>query len=72
MYEIYDKPMIWWVWKSVKMSKYKNKVVIATSNNRSDNKLFKYLKKNKIKVYRGSLTNVTERLMQTAKKHNSK
>ena len=36
--------MIWWVWKS-EMSKYKNKVVIATSNNRSDNKLFKYLKK---------------------------
>jgi len=72
MYEIYDKPMIWWVWKSVKMSKYKNKVVIATSNNRSDNKLFKYLKKNKIRVYRGSLTNVTGRLMQTAKKYNSK
>ena len=47
-------------------SKKISKVIVATSKNKSDDELVKYLKKIKIKFYRGSLDNVAERFVKAA------
>lgn len=63
---INGKPLISYVIASVKKSKKIKKIVIATSTNKSDNKLVNYLIKNKINFYRGSLSNVAKRLLNVA------
>jgi spore coat polysaccharide biosynthesis protein SpsF len=45
-------------------------VIVATSDQKSDDKLVKLLKKNKIKFYRGSLNNVLSRYQEIAKSYN--
>lgn len=72
MYEIAGKPMIWWVIQSIKRAKSKTKIVVATSKNKTDDKLYNFLTKLKINVFRGSLNNVADRLNKTAEKYNSK
>ena len=69
---IYGKPLLWYVLKSVKKSKYVRKIIVATSVKKSDDPLAKFLKKNEIKFYRGSLHNVAERLLKAAKNQNVK
>ena len=69
---IYGKPLLWYVLKSVKKSKYVRKIIVATSVKKSDDPLAKFLKKNEIKFYRGSLHNVAERLLKAAKKQKVK
>ena len=49
-------------------SKFKNNLIVSTSVKSSDDKLVRLLKKNKIRTYRGSLKNVSERLYKTALK----
>ncbi len=66
MYEIFGKPVIWWVIQSVKQAKFSKKIVIATSINKSDDRLYNYLKKMNMLVFRGSLNNVAERLKSVA------
>ena len=44
-----------------------HKVITATSKNKSDDKLVKILRKNKIKYFRGSLNNVFSRYVELAK-----
>ena len=44
-----------------KRLKNKKNLIIATSNNKSDDKLCKILEKNRIKFFRGSLNNVLSR-----------
>ena len=44
---IYGKPLLWYVLKSVKKSKYVRKIIVATSVKKSDDPLAKFLKKNK-------------------------
>ena len=63
---INGKPLISYVIDSVKKSKKIKKIVIATSTNKSDDKLVSYLIKNRINFYRGSLTNVAKRLLNVA------
>ena len=63
---INNKPLIQHVVDRLKKSKFKNNIVVATSENKSDDYLEEYLKKNKIKYFRGSLANVTLRLYKTA------
>ena len=65
------KPLISYVINSVKKSKKIRKIVIATSTNKSDDKLVNYLIKNKINFFRGSLSNVAERLLNVAKTYNA-
>ena len=67
MFEIRDKPLIWYVYNSVRKSKYVKKIIISTSKDNSDNLLVNFLKNNKINYFRGSLVNVAERLYKTAK-----
>ena len=71
MFKIRDKPLIWYVYNSVRKSKYVKKIIISTSKDNSDNLLVNFLKNNKINYFRGSLVNVAERLYKTAKKNKS-
>jgi len=71
MFEIRNKPLIWYVYNSVRKSKYVKKIIISTSKDNSDNLLVNFLKNNKINYFRGSLVNVAERLYETAKKNKS-
>tara|TARA_B110000977_G_C11036509_1_gene477280 strand:- start:124 stop:711 length:588 start_codon:yes stop_codon:yes gene_type:complete len=66
MYEIKEKPLIWYVINSIKKSRKIKKIIIATSKNKTDDKLCYYLKKNKIDVFRGNLNNVAERFYSLA------
>ena len=72
MYEVKEKPLIWYVINSIKKSCKVKKIIIATSKNKTDDKLCYYLKKNKISVFRGNLNNVAERLYSLASKLKSK
>ena len=65
------KPIIQHVVDNVKKSKKLNKVIVATSKNKSDDKLIKYLKKKNINFYRGSHLNVAKRLSDLAEKKKS-
>jgi len=56
----------------IKKSKNVKKIIVATSKNKSDDKLIKYLAKIKINFYRGSLTNVAKRLCEAAEKNKAK
>ena len=49
LYPIYKKPLIGHVVDKIKKSKKISKIIVATSTNRSDDKLIAYLKKKKIK-----------------------
>jgi len=68
MYEVKEKPLIWYVINSIKKSRKVKKIIIATSKNKTDDKLCYYLKKNKISVFRGNLNNVAERFYSLASK----
>ncbi len=67
-----QKPIIQHVVENVKKTKKIRKVIVATSKNKTDDKLVKYLKKKKINFYRGSHLNVAKRLYQVAKKNKFK
>ena len=72
LYKIYNRPIIWHVVSKINKSKNVKKIIVATSKNRSDDKLIKYLAKNKINYYRGSLVNVAKRLCEAAEKNKAK
>ena len=44
MTNIFGRPLIWHLLKRIQKVKYKIKVVVATSINKSDDKFIKYLK----------------------------
>lgn len=69
---IYGKPLLWYVLQSVGKSKKIKKLVVATSEKKSDDKIVKFLKKNNIEVFRGSLHNVANRLLKAAKLQKAK
>lgn len=71
LYKINNKPIVEHVYKKVCKSKKLNKVIVATSINKSDNELVEFLKKKKIEFFRGSLNNVADRLLNTAIKYKS-
>lgn len=70
--KVKNKPLIWHVVNSVKKSKNVKKIIVATSKDKSDDYLVKYMKKNRMNYYRGSLNNVAERLCAVAEKNKSK
>lgn len=72
LYKVYDKPIIWHVISKIKKSKNVKKIIVATSRNKTDDKLIKYLAKIKINYFRGSLTNVAKRLCDAAEKNRAK
>ena len=56
----------------IKKSQNVNKIILATSKNKSNHKIITVAKKNKIFFYKGSENNVLERLMKATHKYNEK
>ncbi len=69
---IKNKQLILHVIESIKKSKKVSKIIVATSNKKSDDNLAKLLKSKKIKIFRGSLKNVALRLTRAAQKYKMK
>lgn len=66
LFPIYGTPLIGHVVKKLRKSKKIKQIIVATSNHKTDNKLVKYLKKEKIKFFKGDLNNVARRLYKLA------
>lgn len=63
---VHGKPLIHHVILKLLKSKKISKIIVATSNHKSDEKLVKYLKKIKVQFFRGSLQNVAKRILDLA------
>ena len=72
LYPIYEIPLIQHVVNRVKKSKKITNIVVATSTKKNDDKLIKYLRKNKINFFRGELDNVALRLYEAAQFYKKK
>ena len=72
MFKINKKPMILHVIENLKYSKFRNQILVATSNSKSDNDLVRYLKSINVDFHRGNLVNVAKRLFDGAKKRGRK
>lgn len=68
MIKVNDRPLIDYQINSIKKSKTINAIVIATTNKIRDDVIMNFCKKNKIKYFRGSESNVLERYYFCAKK----
>ena len=66
---INNKPLIQYVIFRVKKTAGVSKVVVATSKNKTDDELARFLKINKVDYFRGSLNNVASRFLEIAKKN---
>ena len=69
---VLNKSIIELVVDRVRLSKKINQIVVAIPNTKVDDKLFYYLKKRNIKIFRGSEKNVLKRFYEAAKIYNSK
>ena len=69
---IYATPIIQHVVNRIKRSKKTTRLIVSSSLKKSDDNLISYLKKNRIKFFRGDLENVAMRLYKTAKKNKAK
>ena len=69
LHKIYGKTLIEHVILKISKSKNVSNIVVATSNNKSDDSLVDILEKNKIEYFRGGLKNVAKRLLHVAEKH---
>ena len=65
--EINNVPLILIIYKRVLKIFPKKKIVVATSNNKSDDKLVKFCKKYKINFFRGDLRNVHKTVYDLSK-----
>jgi len=70
--KIGEKMIISRVIEQLRKSKKINRVTILTSKNKSDEKIVKYCKKNKVFYFRGSLNNVALRFLNASKKLKAK
>ena len=66
---VLKKPIIEFLIKRLKKVTNVDAIIIATTTNKNDDKLCMIAKKNEIKYFRGSEENVTDRVLQTAKKY---
>lgn len=62
------KAMIWHIYQRALRCKLVDKVIIATSNEKSDDLLANFCEKNNLNVYRGDLNNVLSRFLEILKK----
>jgi spore coat polysaccharide biosynthesis protein SpsF (cytidylyltransferase family) len=72
MKKILGKTLLERVVNQVLKSKYVNKVIVVTSNLRSDRPIVNFCKRNKISYFSGSLNNVAKRYYEPLKNINSK
>ena len=64
-------PTIEWIYEAAKKVNFKKRIIIATSNDCSDDILVDWCRKKKIKFFRGSLSNVLERFTKASNKYKS-
>lgn len=69
---IVGKPLLWHVVDRLKFSKTVDDIIIATTTNEKDNKIYKWSIKNNIKVFRGDELNVVKRYYDCANFFNLK
>lgn len=69
MKKILGRPMIFYLLERLKYSKKIDKIVVATTNKRTDDLLADYVKRQKVDVFRGSEEDVLDRFYQTARKY---
>lgn len=65
--EISGKPLIEHVIKRIQLSKRVNEIIVATTSNKIDDELVQFVKKLKVKCYRGSEEDVLGRMLEAAK-----
>tara|TARA_X000001036_G_scaffold275022_1_gene255434 strand:+ start:980 stop:2743 length:1764 start_codon:yes stop_codon:yes gene_type:complete len=65
---INDESLMTHLIKRVKLAKNVNKIIMATTRNKEDEKICKIAKKNKISFYRGDEKNVLKRMYEATKK----
>lgn len=65
--EIQDKPILWHVYNRVSYSKLIDKIIIATSKLKQDEKIVDFCKLNNIEFFAGSEDDVLTRYYETAK-----
>ncbi|MCB2340755.1 glycosyltransferase family protein [Clostridium estertheticum] len=70
MKEICGFPVLWHVVNRIKKSNYATNIIVATTENKEDDEVYEYCKKNNIAVFRGSSSDVLDRYYQCAKKFN--
>ena len=70
--KILNKPIIEIIHSRVKKSRLIDEICVATTTNKADDILVKFLKQKKIKYYRGSEFNVIKRVIDACKKFNPK
>ncbi len=58
---INDKPVLSYILERLKLSKYADGIVVATSNHSSDDQIKTYCQDHSTRVFRGSLDNVSQR-----------
>lgn len=66
--KIKNKEILWHVINRLKYSKNIDDIVVATTNHKEDDLILNFCKKYKIKIFRGSSTNVLDRYLKTAKR----
>ena len=71
LYKVNGKPLLWYVYNSIK-SQIGKKNSSCVSNKKLDDKVAIYLKKNNIKFKRGDLNNVAKRIFMVVKNSKSK
>lgn len=62
------KAMIWHIYQRAKMCQLVDKVIVATSTEKSDDLLSVFCKENNLNVYRGDLNNVLSRFVEILEK----
>ncbi len=67
--EINGRPMIYWQVKRILNAAKLDKLIVATSSDSTDDELTRFLKKEGVSVYRGSLDNVLSRFLEVSAKH---
>ncbi len=68
---INGKPVLWHVYNRCSNSRYANKVVVATTQDKSDDPIAVFCQKNKIPFIRGSIDNVLARYYKAASQFKS-
>lgn len=66
-----DRPLILRMHERVKVTKYAGEIVVAITNDHSDNQLFSFCQQNGINVFRGHPNDLLDRHYKAAKKFNA-
>tara|TARA_B100001250_G_C19817496_1_gene799575 strand:- start:9977 stop:10663 length:687 start_codon:yes stop_codon:yes gene_type:complete len=64
LFEVKKKPLLGYIIESLTNCKNSFKIIVATSNHKSDNSIVEYCKSKKIDYYRGPLNNVSQRFVE--------